>query len=233
MADKKNFWEGLSDNVKIIILFIVMLVGIVLISKVFDINSWLIFGVAILAFLDRQVLVDASRNRAGAMHLFAGRGADDLLAELPHHDALGRQLRILGDDTDDIALFDRCIETEKQIRRSQIKEVQGMGLVHLPVVHEPTHLLTRRGQLFGPDNPIHRLGGAKVVAHRADATKSLHQDRQLPKGTALNEAFETAKLDDMESRLFDAVVLIQEKGDFAVALYPCEGLDNDSSGIRG
>ena len=54
MADKKNFWEGLSDNVKIIVLFIVMLVGIVLISKVFNINSWLIFGVAILAFLDRQ-----------------------------------------------------------------------------------------------------------------------------------------------------------------------------------
>ena len=112
-----------------------------------------------------------------------------------------------------------------------MKEVQGMGLVHLPVVHEPTHLLPSGGQLFGPDNPIHRLGGTEVVADRADATQSLHQDRQLPKGTALNEAFETAKLDDMESRLFDAVVLVQEKGDFAVALHPCERLDDDSSGL--
>ena len=114
-----------------------------------------------------------------------------------------------------------------------MKEVQGMGLVHLPVVHQPAHLLAGWRQLLGADNAVDRLGGAKVMADWADATEALHEDRQLPERAALNEALEATELDDMESGLFDTVVLVEKDGDLAVAFHPCERLDDDSSCIRG
>ena len=45
---------------------------------------------------------------------------------------------------DDVADGRVGVEAEQQVGRDQVEEVQGVRLEHLPVVHQPAHLLGRR-----------------------------------------------------------------------------------------
>ena len=77
-------------------------------------------------------------------------------------------------------------------------------------VHEFAQLLRRRRQMLGANETIDSLAGRQVMADRADAAQALHDNRHVPVRAALNELFETAELDDVQSRFANDVVVIRE-----------------------
>jgi len=180
-----------------------------------------------IAFLRAQVLVDAAGDRTGAVHPLAGGEADDFLAVLAQQHALLRHIRILGGDAHDVAPGHVGIEAEQQVRRRQVEEMQGVGLQDLAIVHEPAQLLRRGCEAIDTDDLVHGLGGGQVVGYRADAAQALHHHRDLPIGPALDELLEAPEFDDVQTGLLDAVILVQQQGDLAMALHPGEGLDGD------
>ena len=123
------------------------------------------------------------------------------------------------------------VHAQEEVGRGEVEEVQGVGLEHLAVVHEPPHLLGRRGQLARPgaDDDVHGLGRGQMVADRADAAEPLDEDRGLPVGPALDEALEAAELDDVETGLGHLAGVVQPDGDLAVAFDPGDGFDRDLS----
>ena len=125
---------------------------------------------------------------------------------------------MLGDDADDVALLDRRVEAEQQIGRGKVEEVQGVRLEDLTVVHQPAHLLAGRRQPVDAEDAVDRLGGAQVVADRADAAQTLHQHRHFPERAALDEAFETPELDDVQAGAQTRLAFVEEDGDLAVSL---------------
>ena len=127
----------------------------------------------------------------------------------------------------DVALLDRRVETEQEVGGGEIEEVQGVRLEDLSVVHQAAHLLAGRRQPVDAQNSVHRLGGAEVMAHRADAAQALHQNRYLAERTALYEALEAAKLDDVQAGAQHVVALVEVDGDLAVSLDPGDRFDHD------
>ena len=178
-----------------------------------------------------EVLVDAAGHGARAVDLLAGRGQDDLLAELAQEDGPGGQVLVEGDDADDVPDGRVGVHAQEEVGRGEVEEVQGVGLEHLPVVHQAPHLLRRRGELARPgaDDDVHGLGRGQVVADRADAAEPLDEDRGLPVGPALDEALEAAELDDVEAGLGHLAGVVQPDGDLAVAFDPGDGFDRDLS----
>jgi hypothetical protein len=165
------------------------------------------------------------------MDALAGGHADDLLAEFPEQHALARQLRVLGGEADDVAAGRLGVEAEQQVGRGEVEEMQRVGLQHLAVVHQPADLLGGRRQL-GADHLVEGLAGGEVVADRADAAQPLHHHRHFPVGPALDELLEAAELDDVQPRLLDDAVLVQQQRHLAVALDPGERLDDDALQAR-
>ena len=145
-----------------------------------------------VALGEREVLVHAAGDGAGAVDLLARRRLDHLLAEPAHHHGLHREVGVLGRHGQHVPLLDRGAEgagrravgAEQQVRARQVEEVQGVALEHLAVVHQPPDLLGGRRQLLAPDDAVHGLGGGQVVADRADAAQPLDDDRDLPVGPA-------------------------------------------------
>ena len=72
-----------------------------------------------------------------------------------------------------------------------------------------------------------------MVADRADAAQPLHHHRHLPVGPALDEFLEAAEFDDVQPRLMDVVVLVQQQRDLAVALDARHRLDDDAAQVFG
>ena len=94
-----------------------------------------------------QVLVDAAGDGPGAVDLLAGGGQDDLLAELAQQHGLDRQLLVLQAPTPmTFRMAGSASMPEEEVGRGEVEEVQGVRLEHLAVVHEPAHLLGRRGE---------------------------------------------------------------------------------------
>ena len=180
-----------------------------------------------VALLGAEVLVDPSRDGAGAVDLLARGRQDDLLAELAQENGPRGQLLVEGDDADDVAHGRVGVHAQEEVGRGQVEEVQSVRLEHLAVVHQAAHLLRGRGQLArtGPDDDVHGLGRRQVVADGADAAEPLDEDRGLPVGTALDEPLETAELDDVEPGLDYLTGVVQPDGDLAVAFDPGDGFD--------
>ena len=150
------------------------------------------------------------------MHPLAGRDADNLLPELAQqHAALGG-FRVLHRHANDVALGDVAVETEEQIGRTEVEEMQRMRLQHLAVVHQAAQLFGGRRQLLRADDDVERLGGGQMVRYRADAAQALHHDRHLPVRPALDELLEAAELDDMQAHLMHLVLLVEQDGHLAV-----------------
>ena len=57
-----------------------------------------------------------------------------------------------------------------------------------------------------------------MVADRANAAQALHDDGHVPVGPALDEAFETAELDDVQAHLADHIIVVRQQGHLAVTL---------------
>ena len=130
------------------------------------------------------------------------------------------------DHADDIAMAHCIVETEQQVGRAQVEEMQGMRLQGLAEVHQPANLLRSRRKLLDAHQRIRGLGGSQVMAHRANAAKALHQHRHFPVGPSLDEFLEAAEFDNMQACLLDVVVIIQQQGDLAVPLDPRQRLDH-------
>jgi hypothetical protein len=71
----------------------------------------------------------------------AGRQADDLLPELAQQHALPGRLGISRGNADDIAPANLAVETEEQIGRREVEEMQRVRLQDLAIVHQAAHLL--------------------------------------------------------------------------------------------
>ncbi len=189
----------------------------------------------IVTVFDAQGFVHAAGDRSRAVDALAADAADDLLAEFAQLHAF--QARFgkarIAQHTDDIAVGGVILEAEQQIGRGQVKEMQGVGLQSLAQMHQPAQLLGRRGELVHADQLVHGLGGGEVVAHRADAAQALHQHRQLPVRTALDETLEAPEFDDVQAGLLDAVVFVQQQADLAVAFHPGHRVDDDALEVFG
>ena len=186
-----------------------------------------------IALGDGQRLVHAARHRPGAMHALAGGDADHFLPELAQQHAAPGDFRVRGGDADDIALGDVAVESEQQVRRAQVEEVQRMRLQHLAIVHQAAEFLGGRRQLFGADDDVERLRGGQVVRYRADAAQALDHDRHFPVWATLDEFLEAAELDDVQAHLMHLVLLVEQDGDLAVALDARHGIDRDAAQLFG
>ncbi len=78
----------------------------------------------LVAFRHRHRLVDPARDGPGAVDPLAGGDADHLLAKLAQQHALTGDLRMLFRNADDAAPGKVGVETEQQIGRAQVEEVQ-------------------------------------------------------------------------------------------------------------
>ena len=183
-------------------------------------------GVAVLA---RDGAVHAAGHRARAVHPLAGRDADHLLAELAQHHALARGLGVGHRDADDVALRDVGVEAEQQVGRGQVEEVQRVALHDLAVVHQAADAVGRLGHRPAADHAVQRLGRGQVVRDRADAAQALHHHRHLPVGPADDELLEAAELDDVQPHLLQALLLVQQQRDLAVAFHARDRVDHDAA----
>ena len=188
----------------------------------------------VIALFAAQRLVDAARHRAGAMDALARGNANDLLPVLAQQHALPGDVRMVLDHADDIALADRSSKPNSRSGEAQMEEMQRVRLQGLAEMHQAAHLFGRRRQLRRADQHVGGLGRRQVMADRADAAQALYQNRQFPVGPPLDEFLEAAEFDDVQSRLLDMVLVIEQQRDFAMPLNAGDRLDHDalqSSGL--
>ena len=167
------------------------------------------------------------------MNTFAGSETNDFLAILAQQYSLFGDLRVVFYDTDNIAVAYLVIKTEQQVGRAQMKEVQGMRLQCLPIVHQAAYFLGRRCQLRGSNQHVGGLGSGEMMAHRTDAAEPLYQYRQLPVGSALDELFKAAKLDNVQACLTDFQVFILQQRYLAMTFDTGQWLDDDTFELFG
>ncbi len=181
-----------------------------------------------VAVLHRQVLVDAAGDAKPRVDTPTAAGrCDDLLAKLADEDRPLADFREGFDYTDDVASRDRRLESEQEVGRSQMKEIQRVRLQHLTVMHQPPELFRRGCQQVHAGYHVHRLAGTEMMAHRTDTTQTLDDDWNFPVQPPLDESLEPAKLDNVEPSLFDLAGLIQPNGDLAVTFDARDRVDDD------
>ena len=108
-----------------------------------------------------------------------------------------------------------------------MKEVDGVGLQNLAVMHQPPHLLRRGRQPVHASDDVHGLSGAKMMADRTNAAETLDDDGNLPIHASLDEALETPEFHDVETRLLDLAGLVEPDGDLAVTFDAGDRIDYD------
>ena len=90
-----------------------------------------------------------------------------------------------------------------------MKEMHGMRLQGLTVMHQPTNFFSSRGQFLHPNQLIHRLGRRQMMADRANTAQPLHDYRHFPIGPTLDEFLKATKFDNVQARLMDTMVPIR------------------------
>ena len=88
--------------------------------------------------------------------------------------------------------------------------MQRVALQDLAEVNELAQLLRGRRQALCANDLVNGLAGGQVMANRADAAETLHDDGDVPVRTALDKTLESAKLDDVQSRFANNVVVISK-----------------------
>ncbi len=99
-----------------------------------------------------------------------------------------------------------------------MKEVQGMRLQHLAIMHQAPDFIGS-DRHAGTNEHIAGFGRCEVMADRTYAAHAFGEHRHFPEGAALDEFFEAAELDNMESGLFDISGITQREGNFTMAFY--------------
>ena len=75
------------------------------------------------------------------MHALARGGADHLLAELAQQHTFAGDVRMGLRHADDVAPVHLGVKTKQQVGRGQVKEMQGVRLHHLAVMHQAADLV--------------------------------------------------------------------------------------------
>ena len=104
--------------------------------------------------------------------------------------------------------------------------MQRVRLQDLAVVHQAADLLGGRREGLRADYLVERLARREMVAHRADSAEPLHHDRHFPVGPSLDELLEGAKFDDVQPRLGDVTVRVEQQCHLAMALDARERFDH-------
>jgi hypothetical protein len=182
-----------------------------------------------VAVLARHRAVHAAGHRASAVHPLARGDADHLLAELAQHHALARGLGVGHGHTHDVALRDVGTEAEQQVGRGQVEEVQRVALHDLAVMHQAADAVGRFGHRPAADHAVQRFGRGQVVRDRADAAQALHHHRHFPVGPADDELLEAAELDDVQPHLLQALLVVEQQRDLAVAFDARDRVDHDAA----
>ena len=151
------------------------------------------------------------------MDALAGDRRDDLLPVLAQLHALQRKVWIFFQYADDVALFRIAAETEQQVGRGQMEEMQCMRLQRLAEMQQTAQLGCCRRELLHADQLVHRFGRRELVADRADAAQPLHEERHFPIGASLDEFLEAAEFDDVETRFVNMILSIEHQRDLAVS----------------
>ena len=170
-----------------------------------------------------------SRHRPGGMDLAASQPFDQVLAELAQADAAAGQLRVGGNQAEDVALGGIAIPAQQEIGAAQMKKRQRMGLGDLGQVQQPPQLLRHRRDRDRQD-PIAGLGGGQQVAHRADAADAGGDRRHLGERPPLAERLKAPVLHHMEAGALHGAGIVQLDGDLGVAFDPRHRVDQDGAG---
>ena len=179
------------------------------------------------ALLLRDALGHAAGHRGGRVDLAAADHLDDVVALLAGLDDLAADFHAdLGQDAQDVALGRRGVRSDHEVGAAQGVEVGGV------VGHVEGAVEQLAQELGGPRrvDVVDRVGGLRgghVVRFRADAADAVGQRRHLLHGAADAEPLEAAQLRNLEVRVGDLTVRIEEDLDLAVALEPGDGVDGD------
>ena len=111
-----------------------------------------------VALLQGQRLVDATRNRPGAVDPLASSGSDNLLPILAQPHALPSDVGVIRHHPPDIAVSGGIVEIEQEIWRGQMKKMHGVRLQRLAIMHQPADLLGGRRDFQRADQLIDCLG---------------------------------------------------------------------------
>ena len=133
---------------------------------------------------------------------------DDLQTEFPQLDAQARQLGMLLDDADHVALGGIGVHAEQQIGRREIEETERMRLHELRAVQQLPQL---NGSRRNPhcQNAVAGFGGCQQVAHRANTAYPRGDAGHFVEGAPLGKLFESTRLGDVELRAGNTALIIQ------------------------
>lgn len=100
-------------------------------------------------------------------------------------------------------------------------------------MEKPSDLFGGWGQGVNTDQLVNRLGARQMMTDWANTAESLHKDGYFPVRATLNEAFKTAKFDNMESCLLDPVVVVEKECDLTVPFNAGHRIDDDAAKAFG
>jgi hypothetical protein len=101
-----------------------------------------------------------------------------------------------------------------------------VGLQHLPEVEQAAQFVRAGSQLVHTDQLVHSFGRGQVMAHWTDTAEALDQNRQFPVWPTLNESFESAKFDNVQTGLLDVIFVVEQQSDFAMTFHSGYGVDD-------
>src|ERR1035437_2997319 len=168
----------------------------------------------------------AKSTKYGAMAPI--RALYDLLTELAQRHSGARHVRILFDQTEDVAVRRVAVEAQQQVRRGEMEKAQRVALHELRAVDQLAQFYRRGRRGHGHDR-VARFGRRQQMAHRADAADARRDRRHLVIGPAFGEFFETAHLGHMKVRVGDMARIIQVDIDLGVPFDARDGVDDKFS----
>ncbi len=180
-----------------------------------------------VAKLRRHGCIHAAGHRPGGVNALLRQSFDDLQAELAQFDAQARQLGILLDHADHVALGGIGVHAEQQVGRGEIEEAEGVRLHVLRAVQQLAQL-ARHGRDAHRQNGVAGLGRRQQVADRADAANAGGDAGHLVERPPLGELLESAHLGDVELRAGDMAIVVQMDRDLCVSFDPAYRIDHDS-----
>ena len=171
----------------------------------------------------------AAGSAPGGVNAFAAYQLDDALPELAQADAAAREIQVVFDQAEEIALLGRGVHAQQQVGRREVEKAQRVGLQQLRVVHQPA-LQHGRARHFHSQQRVAGLATGQHVAHRADAADSRHQAGHLMERASLAEFLEAAELGHVKLRRPHLARIVQIDGDLGVPFNSGHGMNHDALG---
>ena len=162
------------------------------------------------------------------VHLAPADHLDDSVAVLAHLDHLAADLQPdLVDHAQDVALPHRRVRSHDEVRPAQCIEVGGVvGAVERAVEQLPQQL--GRPRRIDVIHGVGGLGRGHVVRLGAHAADAVGDDRHLLHRPADRKLLEAAQLRDLEIRVADLPLVVEEDLDLAMSFEAGDWIDGDA-----